>query len=45
MKIRPVGDEFLHGDGQMTTLIVAFRNSGNALKINKEDTKIKRVQQ
>jgi hypothetical protein len=32
MKIRPVGAELLHADGQtdMTKLIVAFRNFANA---------------
>ena len=33
IKIRPVGAELFHADGQtdMTELIVAFRNFGNAL--------------
>ena len=35
MKIRPVGGELFHADGQtdMTKLIVAFRNFANAPKI------------
>jgi hypothetical protein len=34
MKIRPVGDELFHADGQtdMTRLIVAFRNFATARK-------------
>jgi hypothetical protein len=34
MKIRPVGAEFFHSDGQtdITKLIVAFRNFANAPK-------------
>jgi hypothetical protein len=34
MKIRPVGDELFYTDGRtdMTTLIVAFRNSANSPK-------------
>jgi len=34
MKIRPVGSESSHADGQtdVTKLIVAFRNFANALK-------------
>jgi hypothetical protein len=35
MKIRPVGAELFHADGQtdMTKLIVAFRNFANAPKV------------
>jgi len=49
MKIRPVGAELFHTDGQttdMTKLIVAFRNFANAhkniknrLKVHMNDTK------
>ena len=37
MKLRPMGAEFFHADGQtdMTKLVVAFRNSANAsIEIN-----------
>jgi hypothetical protein len=46
MNIRPVRAELFHADGRadrrsdMTKLVVAFRNFGKALKINKDDTKI-----
>jgi len=44
MKIRPVGAELLHTDGQttdMTKLIVAFRNFANAQKNLKNRLKVR----
>jgi hypothetical protein len=47
MKIRPVGAELFHTDGQtdVTKLVVAFRNFANALKNTPVTScKFKRVQ-